>query len=226
MAGDWLKVEIITPDKEEISLLSELLSIEQDAAFGKCFRVWAWADQHSLNGNAVRVTTSFLDRLAGLPGFAEALRKVGWLEGREGSLSFPHFDRHNGQTAKSRALTKKRVEVHRQANGNAAGVTSPLPEKRREEWGEIEKRACELPECLPPTEEAARKSIPVAGIPPDSLAAYWLDIASRGGRDGAGHAVTNWAIYAKKRWGKEKSGEFEKAHRNGAAKPARRDANI
>jgi hypothetical protein len=53
------------------------------------------------------------------------MRKVGWLEGRDGDLSFPHFDRHNGQTAKKRALTKNRVEKTR-----GDSVTLPALQER------------------------------------------------------------------------------------------------
>jgi len=55
------------------------------------------------------------------------MREVGWLRGEEGSLVLPNFDRHNGETAKKRALTKDRVKRFR----NADGVTRE--EKRREE---------------------------------------------------------------------------------------------
>jgi hypothetical protein len=66
-----------------------------------------------------------LDRITTTPGFAEAMRKVGWLEGRDNALSFPRFDRHNGQTAKNRALTKERVAKTRNDD-----VTLPSLHKR------------------------------------------------------------------------------------------------
>ena len=129
MAGDWIKVESATPDKPEMVRMAQLLEIDQDSVVGKCLRVWIWADQQSRDGNALSVTDAFLDRLTFCPGFAVALRKVGWLTGREGHLSVPNFDRHNGQTAKKRALTSKRVSKTR----NAASVTKALPEKEEKE---------------------------------------------------------------------------------------------
>jgi hypothetical protein len=83
----------------------------------------------SVDGNDLGVTLSFLDRLTNCPGFADAHVSVGWLISRNGRLSVPNFDRHNGQTAKSRALTKDRVKRSR----NGTSVTKALPEKRREE---------------------------------------------------------------------------------------------
>jgi hypothetical protein len=129
MAADWVKVEHVTPDKPEIDQIARMLNLDHDCVFGKCVRLWIWADQQSLDGNALSVTESFLDRVVFCPGFANALRKVGWLTGREGHLSVPNFTRHNGQTAKNRAQTNARVKRNR----NARSVTEALPEKRREE---------------------------------------------------------------------------------------------
>lgn len=147
MAGDWIKVDHTLPDKPEVIRMAAELGLDQDAVCGKLIRIWIWADQNTISGNAVPVTSSFIDRHTAFPGFAAAMRKVAWLEGREGSLSFPRFDRHNGKPAKLRAETNRRVtkcrEAHRltntdvtsDGNGNVTQtpLQKPLPEKRREE---------------------------------------------------------------------------------------------
>jgi uncharacterized phage protein (TIGR02220 family) len=133
MAGDWIKVESVTPDKPEVSRLAEILGISVDEVVGKLLRLWIWVDQQSLNGHAMRVTLSTLSSRCGHAGFADALREVGWLEGQDMALTFPNFDRHNGKTAKNRALAKERQVTHRSRSRNADGVTHALPEKRREE---------------------------------------------------------------------------------------------
>ncbi len=133
MAGDWIKLEHATPDKPEIVQMAATLKLDQDAVFGKCVRLWIWADQQTVDGNALSVTEPFIDRLTFCTGFAAALRHVGWLSGREGRLTIPNFDRHNGQTAKNRAQTKARVDRSRSTQRNAASVAKTLPEKRREE---------------------------------------------------------------------------------------------
>jgi hypothetical protein len=62
----------------------------------------------------------------------------GWMADDGQSLTLPNFDRHNGKTAKTRAMTAKRVATHK-AKSNAGSVTSsvsdalPREEKRREE---------------------------------------------------------------------------------------------
>lgn len=127
MAGDWIKVEHVMPDKPEVSQLAEALGIDHDAVVGKLIRFWIWADAQSIDGNSLRVTASFIDRLSNCPGFAAALLKVGWLTSRDSRFSVPNFSRHNGQTAKARALTKDRVKRLRDGNekrkSNAASVS-------------------------------------------------------------------------------------------------------
>jgi hypothetical protein len=140
MAGDWIKVQTCTPDKPEVHQLAESLGIDPDAVVGKLLRIWVWADQQTIDGNARSVTKSLLDRVTSVSGFADAMLNVGWLTKTEAGFAFPNFDRHNGQTAKKRATGAKRVENHRKTGAvkastecNARSVTEALPEKRREE---------------------------------------------------------------------------------------------
>lgn len=144
MAGDWIKFDVTTPDKPEVVRMATALGIDQDAVVGKLLRVWAWADQNAVvcNGecNGLTVTSAFLDRLTFCPGFARAMQNVGWLVGQDESFSFPNFSRHNGKTAKERAVSNRRVSAHRTTSekSNGASVTDvtvtplqkPLPEKR------------------------------------------------------------------------------------------------
>jgi len=138
MAGDWIKFELATPDKPEVWAIAAALGIDPDAVVGKLLRVWGWFDQQTENGNAPSVSKMLLDRLVGVTGFCNAVIDAEWMidDGRE--LSLPHFDRHNGKTAKNRALTAKRVAEYKtktNATGNEKVTPAPLPreEKRREE---------------------------------------------------------------------------------------------
>lgn len=137
MAGDWIKIEVTTPDKPEVHTMAEHLKIDPDAVVGKLIRIWAWFDQHT-EGNAVSVSEALLDRIAGTPGFTMAMACAGWIIPWEGKFTLPKFDRHNGETAKTRALTAKRVaKFKRQGNAatNAEVTLPPLPreEKSRED---------------------------------------------------------------------------------------------
>jgi len=137
MAGDWIKVEASTPSKPEIDALADILNVSVNEVIGGLIRLWIWADQQTLDGNAASVTKNAIDRHSGVSGFTDALLSPGvrWLKEHEnGGFVFPNFSRHNGQTAKQRALTAKRVAESKKRKGNAASVTSALPreEKRRE----------------------------------------------------------------------------------------------
>ncbi|EPJ9743120.1 hypothetical protein LQE22_004297 [Klebsiella oxytoca] len=162
MASNWIKVEVITPDKPEIYLISERLNIDPDMVLGKLIRLWVWADQQIAISNAESVTGGeqkenksnatvlnkiAIDRITFMPGFADALIQVGWLIQIGDSLVFSNFDKHNGKSSKKRALTNDRVtkmrDTKRKCNAisntkcNADNVTSgdqkALPEEEEEE---------------------------------------------------------------------------------------------
>lgn len=118
---DWIKIEKTLPDKLEVLQMAATLEIDEDAVVGKLIRFWRWVDDNLADCNAPSVTYSVIDRIANCKNFAKALVAVGWLEGREGRLTIPHFNRHFGQTAKTRAVTNKRVARHRAANKTALG---------------------------------------------------------------------------------------------------------
>ena len=129
MAGDWMKVEHSTPDKPEILAIASELKISPDEAFGICFRMWRWFDQHTVNGNAPGVTSSLLDRYLGVTGFATVALKVGWLCNGDGGLTQPNFDYHNGETAKQRGLSAKRAKAYREK------TPSRKPSRKKNESG-------------------------------------------------------------------------------------------
>jgi len=141
MAGNWIKFDTSTSDKPEVWAIATKLNIDPDAVVGKLLRIWTWFDDHSEKGNAPIVTRALLDRRVGVTGFVTAMIEAGWMQEEGDVLVLPNFDRHNGQTAKNRALTAKRVSEHKKSNaagnakGNALIVTSALPkeEKNREE---------------------------------------------------------------------------------------------
>ncbi|BAE74486.1 conserved hypothetical protein [Sodalis glossinidius str. 'morsitans'] len=147
MSSNWIKVEVITPDKPEVCQFAELLDIDPDAALGKLIRLWAWADQQTVDGktkcNAVSVTKNAVDRITFVKGFADALISIGLLIVDDSTLKFPNFERHNGNSSKKRVFTNQRVTKSRKMKlttpeeCNAESVTpafqKALPEIEREE---------------------------------------------------------------------------------------------
>ncbi len=178
MAGDWIKIENVLPDKPEVQMIASILNLDPDAVVGKLCRIWVWADQQSINGNALRVTEAFLDRITCCTGFAKAMRTSGWLTGDNLSLNFPGFDRHNGQTAKARALTKNRVQ--RSRNGHS--VTETLPEKRREENGRY----------IRPTLDQVLAYAKSKEIPEDIATSFWRHFESQDWVTKDGIRVAYW----------------------------------
>jgi len=166
MAGDWIKFELATPDKPEVWAIAAALNIDPDAVVGKLLRVWGWFDQQTENGNAPSVSKMLLDRLVGVTGFCKAVIDADWMHDDGVTLSLPHFDRHNGKTAKNRATTAKRVASFKNRTGksndegNAKVTPEPLPkeEKRREE--KIEDQKIITPQAASPatTEKKSRKT--------------------------------------------------------------------
>jgi hypothetical protein len=131
MAGDWLKMDTDLPEKPEVWQIAGMVGLEPDHVVGKLLKVWRWFDKHTESGNAAGVTYPLLDSLVGVTGFAEAMVFAGWLVQDGRNLVLPNFDRHNGKTAKNRALTAKRVAQMRNADVTLPAL--PREEKRREE---------------------------------------------------------------------------------------------
>lgn len=123
MAGDWIKIESVTPDKPEIYIMANSLGIDPDAVMGKMLRIWIWADQQSRDGNALSVTLLAIDRIGCCDGLADAMIDAGWLSCEGDTITFPNFGRHNGQTAKQRGLTYNRQAKHRAKNND--NITQP-----------------------------------------------------------------------------------------------------
>lgn len=168
MASSWIKVEVITPDKPEIFQIAEILNIDPDAVLGKLVRIWAWADQQTVDGNAGSVTKGVLDRIAFITGFADALIAVGWLAYDGNKLILPNFERHNGESSKKRALTNRRVAAHRKNETQKvtlAALQKALPEEEEEE---------EVKDKIPPNPPRGRE--PKKSYPyPDQLNAEAWD---------------------------------------------------
>lgn len=127
----WLKVETITPDKPEIGTVAEVLQLDPEIVFTKCFRLWAWADKLTKTGFVKGARAAQIDRMVGQFGFCNALQQVGWLSVTDLGISIPNFARHNGKSQKKREQTAERVRRYRALQRN--GSNALRGEERREE---------------------------------------------------------------------------------------------
>jgi hypothetical protein len=178
MRRPWIKIETTTPDKPEICAIATQLRMDADMVVGKLIRIWSWITVNRVSGSDLGVTKEFLDKLVGRKSFADALESAGWLLVTNGKLSMPHFERHNSDAAKVRALTAQRVKRHRIAKeikdeveelGSEASVTKS---KKRQASPKVSQRndvTVQIPEA-PPTEAQAADD-PVAEAPPAEVPA-------------------------------------------------------
>lgn len=116
MAGDWIKIQHVTPDKPEIMRIAEILNVSENEVLGGLVRFWAWCDFQSRDGHAIGVTRISLSRLTGVTGIYDAMVQVGWLIEDSHGVHVPHFDYHLSENAKGRGLAQKRKQKHRSNN--------------------------------------------------------------------------------------------------------------
>lgn len=171
MAGDWIKMRCDLAEDPAVIAMAAALEIEDDAVVGKLHRLWSWADRQSRDGHAVGVTASWVDRYVHRDGFAAAMQSVGWLDMTGAGLHFPNFDRHNGKTAKQRALSNVRQQQHR-ANVTES-VTSSSRTQRDKPVTREEKRREEIPPTNVGGERAPRGTrLPADFVLPDDWIAF------------------------------------------------------
>jgi DNA replication protein DnaT len=137
VAVGWIKVETCTSGKAEIIRLARLLSMKHDEALGVVIRFWVWADSNTVDGVVDGVASTDVDAVLSCPGLCRGLEAVGWLiiDKEKERITIPKFSRHNGESAKKRALSSERQARWRA--GNVDGLVDATPptreEKRRED---------------------------------------------------------------------------------------------
>ncbi len=133
MAGDWIKMRTCLRTDPAVVRISSGLNLDRHSVVGRLHAIWSWADEHSIDGTNVPVGREFINELVECQGFAEQMIRVGWLKEEDGSLTFPNFSRHNGESAKARLTDAQRKRNERTDSGQVpdASRTKKRPEKRR-----------------------------------------------------------------------------------------------
>jgi hypothetical protein len=145
MAGDWIKWQKGLTRKPEVLRIAATLGRSRHEVAALLCEVWEWADDNAtvrfLSGfdpdkcpGIVRVGSepgALLDLMFGVPGLSSAIEAAGWfrIEGEE--VIFPNFGRHNGTTAKSRALDASRKATSRNRPGSVREMSGSEPDKTR-----------------------------------------------------------------------------------------------
>lgn len=142
VAGDWIKMRTALAHDPAVIAIALDLDKSEFEVVGMLHHLWSWADSQSQDGHIKRVTEKWIDRYVHHPGFAKSMCSAGWLIIENDGITFPNFDRHNGESAKKRAEAAERQRISR-ANKAAQSVTDSSQvscdksvtreEKRREE---------------------------------------------------------------------------------------------
>lgn len=143
----WIKLEVTTPEKPEVIAIAERTRKDPRLILGHLVALWCWGDVHSVAGEPLPISSRWLDRYT-VKGMSDALRTVGWLTGEDGALVFANFSRHNGDSAKKRAVDQRKKQRKRggQAPPQAGDKCPPDGGTKRgheggpEEEEEIEER--------------------------------------------------------------------------------------
>lgn len=157
MAGDWIKMRNDLSEDPAVIEIAAKLGLDEFAVVGRLQCLWAWADGQSRDGHARGVTSAWIDRKVQRDGFAQAMCDVRWLAVDAVGVTFPNFDHHNGETAKTRALAGNRKK--KQRAGAAAVTPEGVDESRNERDKGVtreEKRREEVTTSLRSVESASR----------------------------------------------------------------------
>lgn len=174
--GRWIQVEKGTPNKPEIIRIAAALRISRDLAFGKCVRVWIWAEdsggpieEGAADGIVRGATCDLLDEIVGQPGIGRAMCEVGWLVETEDGLVIPSFSAHMGDATKARAENAKRQSrfKYKVKHSNAKALPSALPDVRTDVRTDVQDG---LNTCPPDGDREPNETTPanVAGKPSEA----------------------------------------------------------
>lgn len=108
MAIPWIKVRGNLREQREVFVVARRLGLGRDHVVGLCVRFWAWADGQTTDGTIDGIRPADIDAVVEHDGFAAALAEAGWLLVDERGVIIPNFDRHNGESAKKRAMKTQR----------------------------------------------------------------------------------------------------------------------
>lgn len=157
----WIKLRTDLLNDPAVYRLAAQLKQDRYAVVGRLAAFWGWADQHAVDGVVDGATSQVVDDVVSLPGFADALVLVKWLQISDDCVTIPNHDRHNGANAKERSLKSERQAKWRankppendgkDVDGAVDGKASTRGDKRREEkkTPKAPKGAAEIPDWIP-----------------------------------------------------------------------------
>lgn len=144
MAAGWIKMRVDLHAHPKVVRISSALTADRLRVVGALLVVWSVFDAHTETGRLEGYTLDAMDSVIGWPGFCAAMRDAGWLTDDNGqAIEMPDFERHNGESAKRRAMEAERkrsartsadrTDSVRKMSAATADKKRTREEKRREE---------------------------------------------------------------------------------------------
>lgn len=152
MAGDWIKMRASLCTNPRTLMIAEIIGastesalrltntagvtldscvtrdVTRDVTLGALLRVWSAANEHTEAGVMRNATRRTVDQAAGVPGFAAAMERVGWLEVDDVALTvtFPNFVENNAPSkGNARMSPAERQARYRQRLRERAALAAP-----------------------------------------------------------------------------------------------------
>lgn len=170
MAGEWIKVRTNLWDDPRVGKLVESTDTSEATIIGALYWLWATADEHSTNDGILHgMTLRTIDRKTGVQGFGAAMVAIDWLEELPNGVRLTRFDEHNGESAKTRAQTAKRVAKHKNKEGANAEVTQAALPEMESTVSDALSREEKIREEVKPTAKAKAETAPATRLPADWL---------------------------------------------------------
>jgi hypothetical protein len=114
--AEWIKLHEKIIRDPVVMDQAEQLNLDPRIVAWSWVTLWNWARETTGTGFVGRITPARIDGVVGIAGFAKHAGE--WLVFRDGGVEFPHWDRHNSEGAKERAMTARRNKRHRQNKKN------------------------------------------------------------------------------------------------------------
>lgn len=150
--ANWIKWSKGFLDKPEVGIVSDVLGINRYHAGSLLMKFFEWADSNTQSGRLPGVTERFIDEIIGHQNFAEALKTARWLRKKSGTLVMPHFDRHNGESAKKRLIDAERQRSYRENSSKSDNGEVSHSKRDKNRTREEERRGEETEENPSPSD--------------------------------------------------------------------------
>lgn len=112
-SSNWIKVQKHTWQKGEIRQVARALNVSLGDAFLMWFRLYSAFDELTADGNIPFYRPEDADQDAGTAGAGDAFAMVRWLMFDDYGCTIANWGRHNGESAKARALKAERQARYR-----------------------------------------------------------------------------------------------------------------